>query len=498
MAKHNRWLTLAVVSSAIVLIMIDMTVLYTALPVLAQAFGTSAFEKLWIVNVYALVVAGFLPLSGALTDRYGSKPVFTIGLVIFGSASLYAAFAPSSSHLIAARTVLAIGAATMMPATLAIIRQVFDDPKERSVAIGVWAALASGGAALGPIVGGVLLEFFWWGSVFLINVPIVVIALLLTIVLVPAVGGHGSKTVDYLGAVQAMIGLVALVVTIKEVSNPDATLLVTTAYAVVALVFLVSFVRRQVRSPKPMIDFRLFRNSVFSVGVITAVISYIALVGLEYAISQRFQLVQGLTPLQAGLGLLPIFLGTLVAGPVSGLFIPKVGVTRMIWFSLAIGGAATLALGLNPHMGFFPQLTTLTIVGLAAGAATTAASVAVIFSAPAESAGAAASVEEVAYELGSAIGVAILGGILAGMYSSGFVAPSGIDDVAIARDSYDGALRLAGELAPESSKRILSAAEQAFDGAFGVAMLLGAALLIATSVCIAGFFPRAHEHRKVG
>lgn len=493
MATQNRWLTLVVVSSAIVLIMIDMTVLYTALPVLSLAFGTSASEKLWIVNVYALVVAGLLPLSGALTDRYGSKPVFTTGLVVFGFASVYAAFAPSPAHLIVGRTALAIGAATMMPATLAIIRQVFDDPKERAFALGVWSALASGGAALGPVVGGVLLEFFWWGSVFLINVPIVAVALLLTIVFVPAVGGHGTKTVDYFGAVLAMIGLVALVVSIKEISNPDASLPIIAAWSTASLVFLASFVRRQMRSLKPMIDFRLFRNPVFSAGVVTATVSYIALVGLEFAVSQRFQLVQGMTPLQAGLGLLPIFLGTMIAGPVSGLLVPKVGVARMIWLSLAIGGAATFAFGLNPDMGPIIRFTVLTFVGLAAGAAMTSASVAVIFNAPAESAGAAASVEEVAYELGSAIGVAVLGGILAGMYTSGYIAPMGIGEIATARDSYDGALLLAGQLDPESGLRVLRAAEQAFDAAFSFAMFVGAGLLMATSVCIALFVRQTRE-----
>ena len=175
MTLHNRWLVLAIVSSALFLIVIDMTVLYTALPRLTHDLAASASEKLWIINAYPLVVAGLLPGVGSLGDRLGHKRMFTAGLVVFGLASLAAAYAPSAEVLIAARVLLAVGAAMMMPATLSIIRLTFEDENERSFAIGIWAAVASGGAAFGPVVGGILLEYFWWGSVFLINVPVVLI-----------------------------------------------------------------------------------------------------------------------------------------------------------------------------------------------------------------------------------------------------------------------------------------------------------------------------------
>ncbi|WP_345483447.1 MFS transporter [Shinella granuli] len=183
MSRGKRWLVLAVVSSALFLIVIDMTVLYTALPKLTHALSATAAEKLWIVNAYPLVVAGFLPGLGTLGDRLGHKQMFMAGLIVFGLASLGAAFAPSPALLIAARVALAAGAAMMMPATLSLIRLTFTDEKERAFAIGIWAAVASGGAALGPVVGGLLLEYFWWGSVFLINVPVVLVALAASAVL---------------------------------------------------------------------------------------------------------------------------------------------------------------------------------------------------------------------------------------------------------------------------------------------------------------------------
>lgn len=185
MQSPKKWLILAIVSSALFLIVIDMTVLYTALPTLTHDLHATASEKLWIVNIYALVASGLLLGMGTLGDKLGHKPLFISGLVVFGAASLFAAYSPAPSMLIAARALLAVGAAMMMPATLSIIRLTFTDERERALAIGIWAAVASGGAAFGPVMGGILLEYFWWGSVFLINVPVVLLALIMGITVIP-------------------------------------------------------------------------------------------------------------------------------------------------------------------------------------------------------------------------------------------------------------------------------------------------------------------------
>ena len=234
MATGNRWLVLAIVSSALFLIVVDMTVLYTALPRLTHDLAASASQKLWIVNAYPLVVAGLLPGLGTLGDRLGHRSLFLAGLVVFGIASLSAAYSPTPEALIGSRVLLAVGAAMMMPATLSIIRLTFTDDDERSFAIGIWAAVASGGAAFGPVIGGVMLEYFWWGSVFLINVPVVAAAFVLGYLIVPARRGDASRKWDIVASAQIMVGLIALAFAIKEVGRREATWETVVAGAVVS------------------------------------------------------------------------------------------------------------------------------------------------------------------------------------------------------------------------------------------------------------------------
>lgn len=382
MQSHLRWLVLGVLSSALLLIVIDMTVLYLALPSLTHDLHASPSEKLWIVNAYALTVAGLLPGMGALGDRFGYKRLFVTGLVVFGSASLAAAFSSTPTMLIAARVALAIGAAMMMPATLAIIRHTFEDPQERSVAIGVWAAIASGGAALGPVVGGLLLEYFWWGSVFLINVPIVLLALGLALVALPASRGNPNRPFDLLASAQIMIALVGLTLAIKEAGKAEPSPATAILAVAVGLVFAVAFVRRQGSSSTPMLDFALFRNRTFASAVAAAFVASAALMGTELVVSQRLQLVVGLSPLQAGLAILPIPLAAFVAGPLAGLVLPRVGTERVLWSSLALAAAGVLAYLVGYQSGLSIRIGAFIMIGLGIGAAMTAASSAMLLSAP--------------------------------------------------------------------------------------------------------------------
>src|SRR5262249_32818615 len=264
-SEKSRWLILIVLSSALFLIVIDMTVLYTALPSLARDLGTSASEKLWIINAYALVVAGLLPGLGTLGDRVGHKRMFI--------ASLFAAYSPSPMILIGARALLAVGAAMMMPATLSIIRLTFNDDRERALAIGIWSAVASGGAAVGPLVGGVLLEYFWWGSVFLINVPVVVVALAAASVFIPRRKGSHAMGWDPVGSLQILVGLVGLAYAIEELAKEAPSFLSAAAAAVIGGLALAIFVRRQRRSAAPMFDLTLFENREFALGVVVALVS---------------------------------------------------------------------------------------------------------------------------------------------------------------------------------------------------------------------------------
>ncbi|WP_322348740.1 MFS transporter [Orrella marina] len=310
---RHRWLILTIVSSALFLIVVDVTVLYLALPHLTHDLHASASQKLWIVNAYALTVAGLLPGAGALADRYGYKRMFVGGMVVFGIASLIAAFSPDPQTLIAARVLLAVGAAMMMPATLAIIRHVFEDPHERSVAIGIWAAIASGGAALGPVVGGLLLEYFWWGSVFLLNVPVIAVALIPALIWIPRSQSNPDRPFDLVASLLIMLALVGLTFAIKEASATEPSILRALLALALSALGAAAFVLRQKRTRVVLIDFKLFDNKVFSAGAVTALVASATLMGMELAVSQRFQLIAGMSPLQAGLALLPIPLAAFFA-----------------------------------------------------------------------------------------------------------------------------------------------------------------------------------------
>lgn len=483
MDRNRRWLVLAVVSSALLLIVIDMTVLYTALPRLTAGLGASQSQKLWIVNAYSLTVAGLLPASGALGDRFGSRRMFLSGLIVFGLASLLAAFAPVPQVLIAGRVALAIGAAMMMPATLAIIRHTFEDDDERSFAIGVWAAVASGGAAFGPILGGFLLEFFWWGSVFLINVPIVLAAFVAGFLVVGRHEGEGNHPFSLIGSVQIMIGLVATTLAMKEFAKPEPSLPMAIAAAAVGAGFIALFIRGQRRSAHPMLDLKVFANPAFSSAVIAALIAAAALMGLSLAMTQRFQLVLGMSPLEAGLQLLPLPLASFVAGPITGRFIGRVGSGRLL-----PGGMIAIALGVGIYMlavhSLPVQIGALALVGAGVGITMTTASAAILHNAPKESAGTAASIEEVSYELGGTMGVTIFGSILAAVYTRSYVAPVA-GDVGPSAQGIDEALHHAASAAPTVARQLMGAAGAAFDSSFmavlGVALALlalGAAAVI--------------------
>jgi len=484
MTLHNRWLVLAIVSSALFLIVIDMTVLYTALPRLTHDLAASASEKLWIINAYPLVVAGLLPGVGSLGDRLGHKRMFTAGLVVFGIASLAAAYAPNAEMLIAARVLLAVGAAMMMPATLSIIRLTFEDENERSFAIGIWAAVASGGAAFGPVVGGVLLEYFWWGSVFLINVPVVLIALVLALTVLETRPGNKNRQWDLVGSVQVMIGLVGVTFALKELAKRDSSMLLFAVSMIVGLIALVVFYRRQRATNGMLVDFTLFGNRKFSSGVMAASVSSAALIGVELVFSQRLQLVAGYSPLQAGLLILPIPLAAFVAGPLVGWGLPKIGEARVLWGGMLITGLGTalylFSFQMQPHI----WLIGLMIMGFGVGAAMTGASTAIMGNAPEEKAGMAASVEEVSYELGGATGVTIFGSLMTAIYTAFMIVPEGSGFPETIRDSLDEALLLAETLPAEQAQHLREVGFMAFDQAFMWVIATASLLIFATALLI--------------
>ncbi|MDQ7990479.1 MAG: MFS transporter [Candidatus Dactylopiibacterium sp.] len=489
---RNRWLILALVSVALLLIVVDMTVLYTALPRLTHDLAASASAKLWIVNTYPLVVAGLLPGAGTLGDRLGHKRLFLAGLVVFGAASACAAYAPAPAALIAARAVLAVGAAMMMPATLSIIRHTFEDDDERAFAIGVWASVASGGAALGPVLGGMLLEHFWWGSVFLINVPIVLLAWPLAWRLIPARPGDASRRWDLAGSLQVMVALIALAFAIKELGHRAPSFAAVGLAVLTGAAFMALFVRRQRRAAFPLIDFSLFRDRRFASGVAAAITASVALVGIELVFAQRMQLVAGLSPLAAAWLILPIPLAAFVAGPLAGLALRRLDAGRMMALALALAAAGVLGLLVSHDGARWALVASLAVLGFGLGIAITGASSAIMLNAPAERAGMAASIEEVSYELGGAIGVALLGSVLSTIYARTLALPAGLALPERVRDSLDEALLAAEQLPPDAAQQLTTLARQAFDDAFSGVLVAVAVLLFGVAWGIGRAVRRAH------
>ena len=488
MTKSNPWLVLAIISSALLLIGIDMTVLNVALPSLSQQLGATTTEKLWMVNAYSLVMAGLLPGFGTLADRVGSRTILIWGLIVFGVSSTLAAFAPSPTVLIAARGLLAVGAAMMMPATLSIVRLVFRQDQERATAIGIWGAVWAGAAALGPIIGGILLEHFWWGAVFLINVPIVIVTLVLALTRIPHVPGNPDRRWDALTSAYLTISLIALLYGLKGLLKPEIHWYEVLISAALGIVFGWRFLHRQTATSALLIDFKLFQKGRFSLGATVALVAGFSLMGVQYILSQELQLVRGLSPLQAGLFVLPIALASFVSGPAVGGLMLRVGMERMMAIMM---GLAALGVALYTYSGHLApmvwEMTTMGLIGLGMGGGMAVASTAIMMGAPEEQAGMAGSIESISYELGGTLGVAVMGSVMASSYATSFAPPAEANLPASAWDSIDQTLLALTNVATATQQTVVSAVNAAFLNGVDSALFIGTTIMVALFVGTVAF-----------
>ncbi|GAB2687481.1 MFS transporter [Kitasatospora kifunensis] len=417
MERHpRRWLILIVLCLSGLVLVIDNMVLTVSVPPMAKALGASAQSIQWIIDSYILVFAGLLLTAGSLADRFGRRRTLIIGLALFGGASLLAAFARNPEQLIAGRVLMGVGGALVMPSTLSILITVFDED-ERPKAYAVWGAAAMVGLVGGPVLGGVLIAHFWWGAVFLMNVPIAVLAITAAVLLMPESRGPWQQA-DPLGMLLSMVGMTALVWTIIASARGGLGHSGTRVSLVVAVVSLLGFGLWERRTAAPMVPLNLFRNRVFSGASFSLVLLTFANGGLMLVLTQYLQFVLGYTPTRTGLAFAPLALATLVFNSLGAAWGAKIGNRAMTAGGLAVIAAGFGALAcLTTHAGFGELAVAMVLIGIGSGLAMPAATTALMGAVPAEQAGVGSALNDTVQQAGAALGVAVLGAVLAGGYT---------------------------------------------------------------------------------
>lgn len=490
------WAALVVLMLPVLLVSVDNTVLSFALPEISLSLAPSGTEQLWIIDVYPLVLAGLLVTMGTLGDRFGRRRMLLIGATGFAAVSALAAIAPTAGLLIAARAMLGFFGAMLMPSTLSLLRSIFRNRDQRRLAIAVWASAFSAGSALGPIVGGFLLEHFSWGSVFLIAVPVLVPLLISAPLLVPESRDPNPGRIDPISILLSMATMIPVVYAIKALAV-DGPTLAAGAWALLGVAMGVLFVRRQSRTSTPMLEMALFRRGSFSGAILVNLLSVIALVGFLYFVSQHLQLVLGLSPMVAGFALVPGMAAMIVAGlavvPISRRVPPHLLIPAALTFSVA--GYLIVAFTGHEH-GVLPLITAFVVLGVGIGAAETISNELILSSAPAEKAGAASAVSETAYELGAVLGTAVLGGLITAFYRGALTLPAGLDTgvAEAARETLAGAYTAAHELPADLGAALWDAAASAFGAGVTVTSLIGACLVVIAATIAAVTLRSARAH----
>jgi MFS transporter, DHA2 family, multidrug resistance protein len=487
-AGRREWIGLAVIALPCLLYSMDLTVLELAVPKLSADLKPTSAQLLWILDIYGFLLAGFLVTMGTLGDRIGRRRLLLTGAAAFGAASVLAALSRSAEMLIATRALLGIAGATLAPSTLSLISNMFRDPDQRTFAIGVWATSFSAGAAIGPLAGGVLLEFYWWGSVFLLAVPVMALLLVLGPVLLPEFRDPEAGRLDLLSAALSLVSVLAVIYGLKQIAQDGVGWLPVLSIAA-GLAVGAAFVRRQRELADPLIDLRLFRKPAFSASLAAFALSIFVIAGIFLFIAQYLQLVLGLSPLVAGLWTVPSS-GGLIAGSMlaplavrrvrpafvmaGGLALAAVGFAMLTWvdgtsgLAVIVIGSVVLALGVAP----VGTLATDIIVG----------------SAPPERAGAASGISETSAEFGGALGIAVLGSIGTAVYRSEVAdaVPSGVphDAAEAARDTLGGAVAVADELPDRLGAGLLDAAREAFTQGLQLTAIVSAALALGVAILV--------------
>ncbi|MFE9913395.1 MFS transporter [Streptomyces clavifer] len=489
-AGRREWLGLTMIVLACLLVSMDMSVLFYAVPFLAADLGPSSGQLLWIMDSYGFLLAGLLMAMGALGDRIGRRRLLLAGAAAFGVASLCSAYANSPGMLIAARCLLGVAGATLAPSTLSLIRNMFHDEKERRSAIGIWTAGFALGAMIGPLTAGILLENFWWGSVFLINVPVMVLLVALGPFLLPEFRSPRTERFDHLGVVLSLAAVLPLVYGVKQLASGADGPALPLAFVALGLVFGYLFVRRQRSGSAPLVDLTLFRDPAFGSAVTVTAVLQFAMLGMTMLTSQYLQLALGIRPFAAAMWRLPA-IATLILGLVlGGVLVRRIPVGRVIAVGLAVAAAGLGLMTLvTPGSGLALIVIGGSVVTVGCGIVVPLATDVVLAAAPPERAGAASGLSETSAEFGGALGIAILGTVTAAVYGrrvDGAVRddwPASVGDRV--HDTLAAALDAARELPAADAAVLRQRAIEAFTEGQQASFLVGAVILAAVSVTTA-------------
>jgi DHA2 family multidrug resistance protein-like MFS transporter len=465
-AGQREWIGLAVLVLACVLYVMDLTVLHLAVPAISADLRPTSAQLLWIIDIYGFFVAGSLITMGTLGDRIGRRRLLMIGATAFGVVSVLAAFSPSAEMLIVSRALLGLAGATLAPSTLSLIFHMFKDPGQRSTAIGVWIGGFSAGSAIGPVIGGVTLEHFWWGSVFLLALPVMALLLVLGPRVLPEYRDPDAGRLDLASAAMSVVAVLAVIYGLKEIAQ-DGLRWLPCLFILAGLAVGVVWVRRQRQLADPMIDVRLFKIRSFNAALATNFLAIFVAVGYFLFVAQYLQLVLELSPLQAGLWSLPSAFGFIVGSQLA----PRI-VQRVRPASVIAGGLGLSALGLavltqvGASGGLLPLVTGSLIISLGLAPVFGVTTELIVGSAPPEHAGAASGISETGAELGGALGIAIMGSIGVAIYRASLAdnLPAGLPAEAAAsvRDTLGSAVAVAAELPVRLGAPVLDAARDAF------------------------------------
>ncbi|MDJ1133709.1 MFS transporter [Streptomyces iconiensis] len=485
-AGRREWTALLVLLLALLLVSMDVSVLYFAVPFISRELAPSATEQLWIFDIYGFVLGGLLLTMGALGDRIGRRRLLLSGALAFGLASVLAAYATSPEMLIGARALLGVGGATLMPSTLALIRNLFHDARQRATAISIWSAVMVGGVAVGPVISGVLLEHFWWGSVFLVNLPAMVLLLALAPVLVPEFRNPGAGRFDWLSSLLSLAAILPVIYGIKELAADGYAPTSVLALAAGGAVGLY-FVHRQRTVTHPLLDLTLFRRPGFGAAVATNLVAMFIMVGFAIFTTQYLQSVLGMSPLRAALWSLVPSLGVGIAAPLSVQLARRINRAYIIGAGFAVAAAGFLALSrLQSDTPLWGILIGAGVYATGVAMVSTLITDLVVGTAPPEQAGAASGLLECVQEFGGALGMALLGSVGTAVYRREFTdaVPSSVPASAVehARETLGGAVAVSDQLPGQAGEAVLTAARDAFTHGMRTAAVAGLTVSLAAAL----------------